>query len=291
MKPRRGLFARVSLDYADHPKIAELSDAAFRLHITMILYARKYQTDGVIKKRVANRLANQLGNPTENRLGSDSVSDPITELLTNDDESPSLVESENGDYLLHDYAEMQETKAEIDALKARNSANGAKGGRPKTQPKTQSVSDSVSDSVSESGTQTKAELEGELEGELEVNKTPPSPPRGGARKRAPRATRLPDGWEPPEEFVVEAQRKFPNVDLRFETEKFADYWQAKSGQAATKVDWGKTWRNWMRNASERAPRVMAGSQGHSRGTRTEDWLRSEPPAQEAIDVFEYRELA
>lgn len=156
---RSGLFARFSLDYADHPKIMSLSDAAFRLHVSMILYSRKYETDGVINNRVANRLASQWDH------------DVIGELLTNDFEAPSLTKLSTGDYLLHGYADMNETKAEISARRKVNAANGARGGRPrKTQPKTHSVTDSVSEtvdnSVSDSGSEKKAESETETDKEL-----------------------------------------------------------------------------------------------------------------------------
>lgn len=46
------LFARLSLDYPDHPKIAALSDSAWRTHVEMIIYARKYELDGVLPARV-----------------------------------------------------------------------------------------------------------------------------------------------------------------------------------------------------------------------------------------------
>jgi hypothetical protein len=44
----------------------------------------------------------------------------------------------------------------------------------------------------------------------------------------------------------------PEVNGAYETSKFVDYWRAKSGRDATKLDWPGTWRNWMRKASERA---------------------------------------
>lgn len=149
MSKDRRLFARFDLDYADHPKIAALSDAAFRAHVELILYARKYMTDGVIGNRVANR------------LGSRWDADVLTELLTNDEANPSLSVLPNGDYLLHGFADMQETRAEIESRTARNRENGRRGGRPKTQSKTQSVTESVT----KSGTQKKAEIETEIETE------------------------------------------------------------------------------------------------------------------------------
>ena len=141
------LFARLDLDYADHPKIVALSDSAFRAHIEMILYARKYMTDGYIPNRVANR------------VGFESVS----ELLTNDEANPSLVKTEDGDYYLHGYADMNETKAEIESRTRRNAENGKRGGRPRKRKETQSVTESVPQSQTHSGTQKKAETETETD--------------------------------------------------------------------------------------------------------------------------------
>lgn len=144
------LFIRLDLDYADHPKIIGLSDAAFRAHVTMMLYSRKYMTDGILPKPVANR------------LGSQWDTDVLTELQNNDPDAPSLALRDDGSYELHGFADMQETRAEIDARTQRNRANGAKGGRPRKRKETQSVSDSGTDS----GTQTKAETETETETEV-----------------------------------------------------------------------------------------------------------------------------
>ena len=141
------LFARLDLDYADHPKIVALSDSAFRAHIEMILYARKYMTDGYIPNRVANR------------VGFESVS----ELLTNDEANPSLVKTEDGDYYLHGYADMNETKEEIESRTRRNAENGKRGGRPRKRKETQSVTESAPQSQTHSGTQKKAETETESE--------------------------------------------------------------------------------------------------------------------------------
>jgi hypothetical protein len=53
-------------------------------------------------------------------------------------------------------------------------------------------------------------------------------------------------------MVAWARANCPNVDGQRETVKFINYWQAKSGKDAVKVDWVATWRNWMLNAAERA---------------------------------------
>lgn len=145
------LFIRLDLDYPDHPKIMGLSDAAFRAHITMMAYARKYKTDGHISNPVANRLALQWD------------TDVLTELQSNDPENPSLIKLEDGGYELHGYADMQETRAEIEARQRRNAANGRKGGRPRKSRKTQSVTESDTQLLTDSGTQMKAETETETD--------------------------------------------------------------------------------------------------------------------------------
>lgn len=73
--------------------------------------------------------------------------------------------------------------------------------------------------------------------------------RTSPRSRA-RGTRLPGDWLPTRELVQWARIEFPAVDSKYETDKFLDYWHSKAGAGATKVDWQKTWKNWIRKASE-----------------------------------------
>jgi len=114
MKDER-LYARFVLDLPDHPKIMPLSDAAFRCLIEATLWSRKQMTDGFISKRLA--LA---------RWGLEV----LLELASNDPEKPSLIEVENG-WIIHDFAEHQSTKAEIEALREARKTAGRKGGLAK----------------------------------------------------------------------------------------------------------------------------------------------------------------
>lgn len=54
----------------------------------------------------------------------------------------------------------------------------------------------------------------------------------------------PDDWI---ELAVKERRWSPD-EARAEAEIFANYWQAKSGAGAAKLDWRKTWINWFRNS-------------------------------------------
>ncbi len=71
----------------------------------------------------------------------------------------------------------------------------------------------------------------------------------GTRWKA--GAQVPAGWI----FVGYEARKaagLPRINLWLEADKFVDYWSARAGAGATKVDWLATWRNWCRSA-EGAP--------------------------------------
>lgn len=92
--------------------------------------------------------------------------------------------------------------------------------------------------------------------------TPPKP------KADPRGHRLPEDFVVTPEMVHWCRTEFPGVDGRSETEKFRDFWHSKAGANARKVDWERTWKNWIRNAHDRQrsrpgsrTRVYTGSNG------------------------------
>jgi len=81
---------------------------------------------------------------------------------------------------------------------------------------------------------------------LEKNETLPQ--RSG--NVSPRAARLPNDWAcPPDwiEWAVDLRQWHPS-DAEAEAEIFANYWQAKGGKDACKLDWRKTWQNWVRSS-------------------------------------------
>lgn len=75
-------------------------------------------------------------------------------------------------------------------------------------------------------------------------------PQSDAKKRG---SRLADDWVLPKHWGEWALSQFPNwsvQEIRTESEKFRDFWVAKSGKDAAKLDWEATWRNWCRNAKK-----------------------------------------
>jgi len=82
---------------------------------------------------------------------------------------------------------------------------------------------------------------------LEAHKALPGP----KRDTSPRGTRLPLDWRLPDDWKAYAieQRKWEPEAIEKEAASFADYWHAKAGQTAVKLDWRKTWFNWVRNSN------------------------------------------
>jgi hypothetical protein len=120
------LYAKFTLDYPEHPKIAALSDSAFRTLTELVIYSRRVLADGRVPERVALRYW-----PAE----------ALAELTENHPEKPSL-SLVDGHYIVHDYGEHQTLKADIEAKREA----GAKGGRAKAANQQQ-----AGDSAGETG--------------------------------------------------------------------------------------------------------------------------------------------
>lgn len=102
-------------------------------------------------------------------------------------------------------------------------------------------------------------------GDPTTNHQPPTPnlqppnlltPVSKLETSAARASRLPPGWEPDADlwrWTQEQAPSWPESRRRLEVERFRDYWHAKGGKDAAKLDWRATWRNWVRKAAEMGP--------------------------------------
>jgi hypothetical protein len=82
-----------------------------------------------------------------------------------------------------------------------------------------------------------------------------------------RATRLPEEWAPADSGWQTAIDSLGRAQAETELQKFRNYWVAKAGAAATKLDWAATWRNWVITAGERRQLARASPNGSSRQAR------------------------
>lgn len=64
--------------------------------------------------------------------------------------------------------------------------------------------------------------------------------------RAPRGKRLPEDWFLPESWGNRtlATYRVTREQVKTEADRFKNYWLAKAGKDAARVDWEATWRNW-----------------------------------------------
>ncbi|WP_156851456.1 YdaU family protein [Bartonella refiksaydamii] len=65
----------------------------------------------------------------------------------------------------------------------------------------------------------------------------------------PKGHRLPSDWQA--DINAAVLEGLSEEQARWQEKKFRDYWHAKSGKEALKVDWQATWRNWFRREIER----------------------------------------
>ncbi|GGD30939.1 hypothetical protein [Aureimonas glaciei] len=73
------------------------------------------------------------------------------------------------------------------------------------------------------------------------------------------ATRIPEDFAPSPALMQYARDQgVANVDRMLED--FRDFWSAKSGKDATKMDWAATWRLWARKEGDKAKEAAAREQ-------------------------------
>ena len=123
------LFAKFAIDFPGSPKIAGLSDAAFRAFVEAVCYSREYRTDGFIPAGVARKQWSAAA---------------LAELSSNHPERPSLAEVDGG-WRIHDFAAHQMTTADIEAKRRA----GAAGGRAKASNRLAGATDALQQSAGE----------------------------------------------------------------------------------------------------------------------------------------------
>lgn len=107
------LFAPFPIEMDEHPKIAPLSDAAFRALFEATFYSRRMLSDGFLDERIVLK-----------RWGQ-AVAD---ELSSNDHNRPSWIRVEGG-WQIHDFEKHHPLRAEIEAKRSGLSAKRSVAGK------------------------------------------------------------------------------------------------------------------------------------------------------------------
>ena len=118
-----------------------------------------------------------------------------------------------------------------------------------------------------------------LEAEAEAD----IPPSQTSSVRPPRGCRLPADWKPSPDDAAAARAA--GVDLATTAAKFSDYWCAKAGANAVKLDWSATWRNWCRTEAERRHgKPQATPAAGRRSAAWQQFLSGDRPARTPFDL-------
>lgn len=124
---RRVTWVRIDENMVDHPKIAGLSDRAFRLWITGLAYANRQETDGHLDMKTTRRWTQRGAKVAEKELVD-----------------AGLWHQNGREYVIHDYLEYQPSKADNSDLRAKRAAAGRVGGlRSKPPSKTEASASSL----------------------------------------------------------------------------------------------------------------------------------------------------
>lgn len=181
------------------------------------------------------------------QLSDGFIPEEIAELLGTRQQAAKLVSAElwlevSGGFSFHKWGERQPKREEIE----KERAAGAERKRLSRERKKGTI---TANPIVGDGSHANVQhrTDGAPQRPDPTRPDPTTTPNGveGPRKRG---KRLPDGWTPQQKTREQIIAECPGVDLRREHLKFVDFWQAKAGKDASKVDWDATWRNWMRNA-------------------------------------------
>lgn len=96
-----------------------------------------------------------------------------------------------------------------------------------------------------------------------LDATPTASPSVTPPKPVGKGTRLPEGWKLPKawgDWATEEKPGWSAEDVRQCALRFSDFWHAKAGRDAVKLDWQATWRNWVRNETLKQPRASPAAQ-------------------------------
>lgn len=213
----RRLYGRFTLDFADSPKIAPLSDAAFRALVEMTLHSRRMLDDGFLDARIVDRKWKPRA---------------IKELLNNDVTNPSLSVVDGG-YRIHDFEEHQQTRADIEKKRSAGSKGGQASAQSRAAADAEAPSKLTTESESESVSSTKKQA------------------------AATRGTRVPSDFVITDDMRSWAATEVPNVDVDKKLAEWIDFWKGVPGKGGVKIDWPATWKNGMRKQQEFALRDLA----------------------------------
>ena len=231
-------WLRIEGKMPGHRKVAPLSDAAFRLHVTASAWCAEHRTDG----RVPLDIPATLTRAPQGKALKSCVDDLLARVLWHKLEDC---------YQIHDYLEWNWSASDYE----RRASSGQAGGRAKASKRLASATasataDATADAKPMLDLCSSKTLPVSVSVSVSDLKIPPvSPPPGGKTKRiVPKASRThaPDTLEPSEATLETALKTGQNVASEWIA---CRDWAWSKGEM--KADWQATLRGWMRRTAEK----------------------------------------
>lgn len=253
-------WAKLDDKFIRHPKVFGLSDGAFRLHISGIVYACEFETDGQIDAGLLRMLTR-----------NESLVDELV--------AARLWDTVAGGWEIHDFLDWNPSKAtlhekRVQAKKRMNSV------RTKGEPR-ENKSRTAREQRANPGTGRDGSTSGSCSGSEK-----PTEGKVVSVTAGKVARRLDPEWEPADLTAEQlAELGLTQREASGHLPHFRDHWAAAKDGA--RVDWQATWRNWLRSPyrkQERASgqhRVSSAMTPHQRSVDTARRLLDEARAKEA----------
>lgn len=281
-------WVRISDDFYDNRKFNRLTALGDSAWVRGLAYCNRNLTDGFIPTRTARSLVDTTGL-------SASPMDAVAELV-----AEGLWEEVEGGYQVHDYLDYQlsaehiRSRAEANRERVRRFTERKKReAEPVDNPADNADANALANGGS-NGPATPYPNPNPNNALGDVTAAPLRPSKPAAKSPAARATRVPADFAPDADLLAYAARKAPALNAERETEKFVNFWASKSGASAVKLDWRRTWQNWMLNGQERAEQngwrpPVAGQQhdraeSASREEARDAWLRARGVTREEYEL-------
>lgn len=251
-----------------HPKIAPLSDAAFRLHVHAMAHCADHETDGFIAERVLDGLSKHRGKA---RLVSELMGAKARP------DGSALWKPVDGGWLIHDYLKWNDSKEDLEARRASAKARMRDQRAPEVRSNRHRTSDQqipnegrseseVSRSrapaaaISPLGVSGSGSSSGSA---LDLFESPSDPDRDSHRARgARRGSALAADWLPTDkdrEFAT--TRGWSDVRIADEAIHFANHHRAKG---TTSKSWQASWITWVMQSRRFERQSGPGRPGPSR---------------------------
>jgi hypothetical protein len=226
-------YVRIHDGMPDHPKVDGLSDAAFRLLVTMWCWCSRHLTDGKIPVATWEKRGKE-------KVRAELVAAGLVDLV------------DDGSVYMHDYTDHQRTAEEVKQLREARREAGRMGGIAKAKKVANAKASAKANAVAngkQTGSKPMPETETDTELLTNVSSLGARIPRSNGR-----ATRIPDPWivdDAMKDWALERGMQ-PQWVMKH-TERFVNYWTAKAGKDGTKTDWRATWRNWLLTEQDKNP--------------------------------------